>query len=131
METTSLEKREPEVLDRQKSSEGACVLVPRTDVYETPDALVMLADMPGAQERTIDVRVDKDVLFIEGHVPAESQDGFDLLHGEHGPARFRREFSLPGEVDQERISAELKDGVLKVTLAKTEAAKPRKIEVKA
>ncbi len=103
-------------------------LTPAVDIYETDDALVVVADMPGVGKEDVDVRLEDDVLSIMGKVshPQRANPTYE----EYGLLNYHREFRLDEEVDRENIKAELKQGVLTLTLPKKEAAKPRQIEVK-
>jgi HSP20 family molecular chaperone IbpA len=102
---------------------------PPVDIYETQEGLVVLADLPGVTKEALDVRVDHNVLTIRGHarhgVPGEA------VYREYALVNFFRQFTLSEHVDQRQITAELKRGVLTVTLPKAEAAKPRQIAVQA
>ncbi len=91
---------------------------PVVDIYETPDSLVLLADMPGVSKEDLDVRIDNNVLTLRGKA----------RHIAPGEAVYR-EFELSEEVDQEKITAQLKHGVLTLRLPKVERAKPRQVEV--
>jgi len=101
---------------------------PPVDIYETGDSLVVVADLPGVTKDGLDIRVDDNVLTIQGKTAYSPPP--DLIHGEFSMASFFRQFSLSEEVDQEKISGELKNGVLTITLPKAEKAKPRQIQVK-
>ena len=103
-------------------------LIPAVDIFETDEGLTLLADMPGVDKDGIDIRVEEGVLTISGRCSHEqnSQQGYreyDLLN-------YWRQFSLSEDVDVEKISANLKHGVLTLALPKAEKAKPKKIEVK-
>jgi len=104
-----------------------CV-VPPVDIYETPDGLAVVADLPGVESKDVDIRVENNVLTIRGKVIA--RENGDRIYAEFELCDFLRQFQLSQEVDQEKISAETKNGVLTVHLPKQEAAKPRQIEVK-
>src|SRR2546428_6984090 len=103
-------------------------VAPPVDIYETQDGLVVLADVPGVSQEALDVRVDRNVLTIRGHahhgIPGEA------VYREYELVNFFRQFELSDKVDQGRITAELKCGVLTVQLHKAEEAKPRQIEVR-
>jgi HSP20 family molecular chaperone IbpA len=103
-------------------------LRPPVDIYETDDALVVVADLPGVAKAGVDIRVDSDILSIHGK-PDYSIPGEELRH-EFELLDFRREFQLGQQIDREKIEAQLKNGVLTLTLPKAEQAKPRKITVK-
>ena len=107
--------------------ESGRYLMPAVDIYETEDNLVLLADLPGVKRENLDVGVDDDILTIEGCVDAE-QTG-EMVRGEYELHDYFRQFRLSEAIDQEKISAELKQGVLRVELPKAERAKPKQIEV--
>jgi HSP20 family molecular chaperone IbpA len=108
-------------------SQQRCI-TPPVDIYETPDALVVLADLPGVSKASLDVRVDKNLLTINGTVSDGAQG--DLIYREYELVNYFRQFELTNHVDQSRISAELRHGVLTLSLPKAEEAKPKKIEVR-
>ncbi len=109
--------------------ENEPVYVPRVDVRETAEAFVVVADLPGADEKSVEATVQKRVLTIEGWTQLEKPQGGEELGREFGAGRFRRDFTLPDAVDPERIQARVKNGVLTVTIPKKEEVKARKIQV--
>lgn len=108
--------------------EEARYMVPPVDIYETDNSLAVIVDLPGVQKDDVDIRVDQDILTIKGKVKYEAPK--DLIRREFGLLDFFRQFQLTDEVDQAKISAESKNGVLTVTLPKAEKAKPRQVKVK-
>jgi len=98
------------------------------DIYETRDGLVVLADLPGVAQEALDVRVDNNVLTIRGQ--ARHVAPGDAIYREYELVNFFRQFELNDKVDQSRITADLKCGVLTLQLPKAEEAKPRQIEVR-
>jgi HSP20 family molecular chaperone IbpA len=115
----------------QADSNRARVLVPRADIYESGETIVILADMPGVTEETVDVTLERNILSIYGKTSRSGMDGFKLLHSDYEQGDFRRVFSLSNEIDREGIVATVKNGVLKLVLPKSKKAVPRKIEVSA
>ena len=109
--------------------ENEPVYVPRVDVRENAEAFVVVADLPGADEKSVEATVQKNVLTIEGWTQLEKPQGGEELGREFGAGRFRRDFALPDAVDPERIQARAKNGVLTVTIPKKEEVKARKIQV--
>jgi HSP20 family molecular chaperone IbpA len=103
-------------------------ITPPVDIYETEEGLVVLADLPGVDKDGLDVRVENDILTIRG----TSRNGLpgDPIYREFELANYFRQFELSDKVDQSKITAELKHGVLTLRLPKAEEAKPKKIEVK-
>lgn len=107
------------------------VFTPAVDIFETEKELTLLADMPGVKAGNLSINLNKNVITISGDVEApEGKDETEVFR-EYETGKYFREFTLSNEIDQTRIDASLKDGVLRLTLPKIEAAAPRKIEVKA
>jgi len=103
---------------------------PAVDIYETPNELVVKADLPDVNEKDIDVRVENNLLTIRGERKFEksvSEENFLRVERTYGS--FSRSFSLPNTVNAEAIAAEYKNGVLNVTLPKREESKPRQVKV--
>lgn len=115
--------------DRACTSESL-IYSPRVDIVETKDELLLYADLPGVAREDLDIRYEDRQLVIEGKV-AERQEASPFLQREYGIGDFHRTFAIGERVDTGRIQAELHDGVLVVHLPKTEAVKPRRIEVRA
>jgi HSP20 family protein len=103
-------------------------ITPPVDIYETPDGLVVMADLPGVTKDTLDVRVDNNILTIRGI--ARPLGTGEAVHREYELVNFYRQFELGEKINQGKIAAELKHGVLTLSLPKAEEAKPRRIEVK-
>ena len=100
------------------------------DVYETKDAFVVKASMPGLTADELTISVQQQTVTIHGEPKAEELTGLRPLLQERRIGPFDRTFGLPVPVDAAKVQAELSDGVLSLTLPKSEAAKPRKIQVK-
>jgi len=107
------------------------VYVPKVDIYETGDGMVLLVDMPGVDEKTVDVTLDRNVLTIQGRAEAEKFEGYSLAYTEYGTGDYQRAFTISDEIDRDKIEAVVKNGVLKITLHKAEQAKARKIAITA
>ena len=105
------------------------VYVPRVDVRETADHFTVVADLPGADEKSVEATVQNRVLTIEGWSRPEKPQGHEELGREFGGGRYRRDFTLPDQVDTDRIQARVKHGVLTVTIPKKDEVKARKIQV--
>ncbi len=108
---------------------GGVTFNPRVDIWESEDELVLYADLPGVRPEDLDIRFENRELTIHGKVAPRYQD-FEFTYNEYGIGDFYRSFSIGESIDAEKISAELKGGVLTLHLPKTEAVKPRRIEVK-
>ena len=104
---------------------------PRVDIYDTDAATVVVADLPGVSEDSVDITIEKGILTINGYVDPEVPEGYSLVHAEYQVGDFVRQFSLSNEINQDAIEATLRDGVLRVTLNKVTEAQTKKIAVKA
>ena len=103
---------------------------PLIDIHESPDGLVLEADLPGVAQENVAIQLEENVLTLTAKVDAPVAGEARLLHEEYRQADFHRSFILSDEVDRERITAELKNGVLRLTLPQAERAKTRRIEIK-
>jgi HSP20 family protein len=109
----------------------ATAWTPPVDVYEDEERLTFRFDVPDVPKENISVRVENGVLTVEGHRKLEFEDRRNNYHRvERAFGRFARSFSLPSTVSAERVDAELRDGVLRLTLPKKPEAQPRSIEIK-
>lgn len=107
------------------------VYMPRTDIYETNDAVVLVADMPGVDENAVDITLEKSVLTIKGKTNSAPPEGYKTAYVEYADGDYERAFTLSDEVSREGILAVVKNGVLRLTLPKAGPTKSHKIEVKA
>ena len=125
------QKQEAQAPEGAEFTRTRRVFMPRADIFETPENIVVLAEMPGADEKNIDITLEKNVLTITGRVEAPSvPDGLRLAYEEYEVGDYQRAFTLSNEIDREHIEATIKHGVLKVTLPKMSQARTRKISVK-
>jgi len=129
--TKEIQKKESDSIERVEYTRAAQVYAPDVDIVERQDSIVVTADMPGVDENTVDITLEKNVLSLYGKVDADAPEKLRLLHAEYGIGDYKRVFTLSGEIDRDKIHATVKNGVLKVLLPKAEAGKTRKIEVKA
>jgi HSP20 family molecular chaperone IbpA len=102
-------------------------VTPPVDIYETPEGLVVIADVPGVTPDHVDVRVDNHILTMRGQA-AHGLPG-EPTYREYELVNYFRQFELSAKVDESKIAAELKQGVLTLTLSKVAEAQPRKIAV--
>lgn len=113
---------------REETRSQEQYVTPPVDIYETPEGLVVKADLPGVARDSMDIRVENNLLTIRAKA-AHVAPG-EPIYREYGLVNFFRQFELNERVDQSKISAELNHGVLTLNLPKAEEAKPRKIDVK-
>jgi HSP20 family molecular chaperone IbpA len=91
--------------------------------------LTIVLEMPGVAKSNVDVNIEAGVLTIEGRVDFGKYEGMQPVYTEYNIGHYRRSFSLSNKIDQSKITAEMKDGVLTLALPKAEEAKPRKISI--
>ena len=103
---------------------------PPIDIHERPEGLVLEADLPGVSQAHLSIQLEDNVLSLHAKVDAPAPEDARVLHEEYRPGDFYRSFILSDEVERTKISAELKNGVLKLTLPKAERSKTRRIEIK-
>ncbi len=130
MTDKDLQAREKvEVTGQAEGTRNVPVYVPAVDIYESADALTLAADMPGVSPENVAIDVKDNQLTLRGTVTLEGEKEH-LLFQEYGVGDYSRQFTLGKAIDQGKIEATMKDGVLVVRLPKAEAIKPRKITVK-
>ena len=122
-------QRKREVESKQESTIPARAFVPVTDIFETDQALTLKLEMPGVAKDRVEVRVENDVLTIEGRIDFGVYENLRPLYTEYNVGNYARSFQLSSKIEQDGISAALKDGVMTLVLPKVERAKPRKIQV--
>jgi HSP20 family molecular chaperone IbpA len=133
------ESEKPSIQAKEKRETGGSAertrpgptFTPAADIFETDDAIKLLADLPGVAAKDLDVDLRESVLTLSGDVGGpEGEDEVEVLR-EYQTGTYFRQFTLSEAIDQSKINAELKNGVLRLTLQKIEKQAPRKIDVKA
>jgi len=115
-----------------KKTEGTTperAFVPVTDIFETPEALTVVLEMPGVDRNSIEANVENDVVTIEGRIDFANYEGMQPVYTEYNVGHYARSFEISNKIDQSKISAQMKDGVVTIVLPKAEQARPRKIQV--
>ena len=118
-----------EVEKKQESTIPSRAFLPITDIFETDQALTVILEMPGVDKEKVDVNVENDILTIEGRIDYSKYEGLQPVYTEYNIGPYVRSFQISSKIEQGKISAELKDGVMTLVLPKAEKAKPRKIKV--
>ena len=126
METKDVAKKEKTAVDQAKNMRTVAPLV---DIYENDDEILLHAEMPGVQKDDIKVHIDNGNLSLSGVRTVDA--GAEAEWMEFGDIEYQRSFSVPQTIDVESVRAELNDGILALHLPKSEAAKPRTIEISA
>ena len=124
------EKQEITTMDDTERTRDRQCFIPRADIYETDDHIILLADIPGADENSTDITLEKNVLTINANVDWNMPDDYGLNYGEYGIGDYQRSFTLSDEIDRENIQASIANGVLRLQLPKAGPAKTKKISVK-
>ncbi|APF20507.1 Hsp20/alpha crystallin family protein [Calditrichota bacterium LG25] len=126
----TLQKRESDKLEKVERTRDRKVFAPAVDIYETNEAIILVAEMPGVDEKTIDVTLDNDVLTLRGQVNYDIPEGYELVYNEYDLGDYERSFTVNEYIDVDKIEAEYHNGVLTVTLPKAEPVKAKKVQVK-
>jgi HSP20 family protein len=126
--TMEIEKQEIETPAR---AERRRTYIPRVDIHEMEEEVIVFADVPGVDESSLDVTLEKNVLTIMGRVETPSYNNYRLAHTEYRVGDYIRSFTLSDTIDRDNIEATVKNGVLRLSLPKAEAAKARNIVVTA
>lgn len=126
-----MEPRKAEVTyDNGEPTRNRKVFMPRTDIVETSDEILVIADVPGVDEKGVELTLEKNILTIYATPPIEKVEKYSLNYSEYTVGDFERKFVISEDVDRDRIDAKVKNGVLTVHIPKSGPSKSRKIEVK-
>jgi HSP20 family molecular chaperone IbpA len=123
-----VQKKRP-VQSSEESTAPVNLFVPTTDIFETENSLSVLVEMPGVEKGNVDISVKDRILTIEGRIDFQKYTGMNPVYTEYNIGNFHRRFSLSNKVDASKIRAEMRDGLLTLTIPKSEEAKAHKIEV--
>ena len=129
-ETQALQAREKQELQRESTRAGP-VFRPDIDVLERPDGYVIYADLPGVDDKSVDVRFDRGTLTLDAQLATFPESGWQPLHSEYRFGRFHREFRVSEGIDASGVSAKMHNGVLELLLPKSADHRPRAIPVRA
>lgn len=130
-ETKALQAKEKsEVASVTEQTRPGVVFTPDVDIFETEKELTLLADMPGVRTSDLNIDLRENVLTLDGEVINPEGENEVAVFSEYRTGKYYRQFNLSEIIDQSKIEATMTDGVLRLTLPKIEAAKPRKIAIK-
>ncbi len=133
--TTMTEKQEmavrekKELVGKEEKTVPGRYYAPYADIYETDDALGVVLEMPGVEKKDLNVALENDVLRVDGRIDFKKYDGMEPVYTEYNVGHYTRSFTLSNKIDQDKISANLEDGVLTLTLPKAKHAQSRKIAI--
>ena len=129
--TQELQVQKKRELDqKEESTIPARVFVPSADIYENEDTLTVILEMPGVEKNNVQIKIEDDILKVDGRLDLSKYKGLQPLYIEYNVGDYTRSFQLSSKVDQSKITADLKNGVLTLTLPKVEEAKPRTIKIR-
>ncbi len=124
----ALREKKELVAKEEKTAPGR-YYVPYTDIYETDETLTVVMEMPGVEKKALDVALENNVLRVDGRIDFSKYEGMEPVYTEYNIGHYTRSFTLSSKIDQEKISAQLEDGVLTLTLPKGKDALPRQIAI--
>jgi HSP20 family protein len=123
--------KEKQPVQGQEKTRAGRFFLPEVDIQELKDSLKLWIDMPGVKQSDAEVTLNNGVLTIVGTVGTEAYQNLTPVYTEYNVGNYFRQFELNEDIDSQQIQASMKDGVLELTLPKSERARPRQIEVKA
>ena len=128
--TQTLEPREKQELEAEGTRPGP-VFRPDVDVLERPDAFVIFADLPGADDSSVEVRLEKGTLSLDAQLAISPSEEWTPLHTEYRAGGYHREFRISEEIDAAAVSATMRNGVLELHLPKSAQRQPRSVRIQA
>lgn len=128
--TQALEHREKQELEGEGTRPGP-VFRPDVDVLERPDGYVIYADLPGVDDRSVEVRLEKGTLTLEAQLATSLESSWTPLHTEYRFGSYHREFRVSEGIDANAVSGTMRNGVLELHLPKTAQSQPKAIRVQA
>ena len=123
-------QKKRELENKEEATIPARMFVPAADIYEAENDLTVILEMPGVEKKNVNIDVADGVLSVEGRIDLTKYQGLQPLYTEYNIGHYSRSFRLSSKIDQNKIAAEMKDGVLSLMVPKIEEAKPRIIQVK-
>lgn len=124
-------KEKAEMTTPAEQTRPGLVFTPAVDIFETEKEITLLADLPGVKAGSLNIDLRENLLTLDGDVQAPEREGETDVFREYRTGKYYRQFNLSEMIDQAKIDAELKEGVLRLRLPKVEAAQPRQITVRA
>ena len=118
-----------ELVSKEEKTIPGRYYIPYTDILETEDALTVVMEIPGVDKKDLNIALEKDVLRVDGQIDFTKYEGMEPVYTEYNVGHYTRSFTLSNKIEQARISAQLEDGVLTLTLPKTKEAQPRRISI--
>ena len=130
-DTKEMELQEQELVQTETERTRECrCFVPRADIYEAGDEIILALDMPGINENAFEITLEKNILIVKGYAQVEEPDEYSLTLAEYETGDYERSFRVSDAIAKDKIEAVYQNGVLRLTLPKAEQAKAQKIAVK-
>ena len=114
--------------DMERTRERQC-FIPKTDIYEIDSEIVIIADIPGVDQKNVDITLEKNILTINAFTDTALPEGYNLKYSEYEPGDFQRSFRIIDEIDRDKIEAEVNNGELHLRLPKAGTSQVKKIPV--
>jgi len=118
-----------EVEKKQESTIPARTFLPTTDIFETDSSLTLILEMPGVDKGNVDISIENGVLTVQGRLDFSKYQEMQPVYTEYNIGHYRRAFTLSNKIKQDKITADMNEGVLTLALPKAEEARPRRIAV--
>ena len=118
-----------ELVAKEEQTVSGRYYIPYADIFETDDSLSVVMEMPGVAKDDLTIALESDVLRVEGRINFTKYEGMEPVYTEYNVGHYTRSFTLSNKIDQEKISAQLADGVLTLALPKAKQAQSRRIAV--
>jgi HSP20 family protein len=122
-------QQKKELISKEEKTVPAKYYIPPADIYETDDAMTVILEVPGVERKNLNIVLENDSLKIDAHIDFAHYEGCEPVYTEYNIGHFQRAFTLSSKIDQDKITAELNDGVLTLTLKKSKEATPRRISL--
>ena len=122
-------RQKQELANKEERTVPGRHFVPPADIFETDEALTVIMEMPGVEKDNVSIALENDVLRVDGQINFSNYEGMEPIYTEYNVGHYARGFTLSGKVDRDKISVQLDDGVLTLTLPKAKEAMPRRISV--
>ena len=129
-ETQALQAREKQEIPEETTRPGL-VFRPEIDILEDADGYVVYADLPGVDDKSVDVRLERGTLTLDARLATMPEAGWAPLHTEYRTGSYHREFRISEDIDTAAVSAKMQNGVLELVLPKSAERRPRAIQVQA
>jgi HSP20 family protein len=118
-----------ELVSKDEKTVPGRYYIPYADIHETDDALTVVMEVPGVEKKDLNVALENDVLRVDAQIDCAKYEDLEPVYTEYNVGHYTRSFTLSNKIDQERISAQLDDGVLTLTLPKAKETQPRRISI--